>query len=174
MTEMANVKRLERKKGGTPKGTGKTGGIENSGLKPAIGTGKKNASGESAGAFGYILITATLFAAVMLLAISQKKPESYSALILVGKSVPESIEPNSTFTFGFEILNRGGKAGLYAYSVFLDGKQKTERKTVLEDGERRTFYEALIIDEKGEHKVSVIMVSPAQKTYEVFFKVETT
>ena len=135
---------------------------------------KKNASGESAGAFGYILITATLFAAVMLLAISQKKPESYSALILVGKSVPESIEANSTFTFGFEILNRGGKAGLYAYSVFLDGKQKTERKTVLEDGERRTFYEALIIDEKGEHKVSVIMVSPAQKTYEVFFKVETT
>ena len=33
---------------------------------------------------------------------------------------------------------------------------------------------SLIIDEKGEHKVSVIMVSPAQKTYEVFFKVETT
>ncbi|MEK6954562.1 MAG: hypothetical protein AABX01_06125 [Candidatus Micrarchaeota archaeon] len=124
--------------------------------------------------FKYLLATAALFSLVMLLMLFQKQPEKYSALVLLEKTIPKEMEANETFTFGFDILNREGKGGLYSFEIMVDGKSSQAKKAVLANGGRKTFYEALRIRERGKHIVKIILEKENGEKFDVFFKIDIT
>ncbi|MFH1750349.1 MAG: hypothetical protein ABH863_01585 [Candidatus Micrarchaeota archaeon] len=135
-----------------------------------LGIGKKAATGRvRLQPFNYILVSAILFTAVMLMLISQERTDRYSAIILLDKTIPLEIPIGTKFTFGFEILNREGDFGLYRYEVFLDGSGMAENRLALEDGERRRIFEALQTNERGPHKVVVALQKPDGAKLEVYF-----
>jgi hypothetical protein len=136
---------------------------------------KKDATGyalDGKVVFKYLLVTAALFSLVMLLMLFQRQPEKYSALVLLERTIPREMEANETFTFGFDILNREGKGGLYSYEISVDGKSSQAKKAVLANGERKTFYEALRIRERGRHTIAIILENENGEKFDVFFKID--
>ncbi len=126
---------------------------------------------DSNAVFKYVIVALLLFSILMVLMISKRQQEGYSQLSLIEKSLPNNLERGTAFTFGFEVQNHEGREAMYEYFIYLDGREQKSSKVVLANEEVRTFFEGLQINEAGPHTVSVSMVGPEGKGYDVFFKI---